>query len=215
MKSRSEDAAVDAFWRQWERSRPALERWIAAGGSGVDEKLEAEARRIGRALTIVNPGLRWEAGASDDSSFEFTVSPNRTPGLVEICQQVVRGAPRSHGWTFVSFRRRRELPKTVEIEREIGPVSVRIDNWQYSLTSFQGGEFFDVTLVAGSSAESVETADLEFAGVLCLEFALGEEALIRDIDRISVVREPGADADRLSSVQSLHKHIELLRSKRD
>lgn len=140
-----------------------------------------------RRLKEIHPSLQWEAGPGINTHKFLAFSPNYDFDAVGYANELVESAPEIEGWEFLSGKPRKYWTKRqVKIKLAQELVFFDFDRWEYYLTSFNDGEFFDVNFVpVGSELKS--NFEIEFGGQFLAQSELGERLYMDVIDRVNIV----------------------------
>lgn len=187
-------SAMDAFY-SW--LVPHLDRLFE------DPGLQKE---LSKRLSELSPDLRWEIGPDQDSGRFFAFSPNLNRDRLKVTEYLAAAAPQVPGWHFFSARPRKKwVRREIRMKGQGDKVeSFPLDQWIYTLTSFQDGAFFDVNLVPiGTDASD---AKLQMLGEMLVQSELGERLFLEFIDRVNIV-DSGSLAHSGDSIVHLHDHI--------
>ena len=161
---------------------------------------------IGHRLNAISPDIRWEAGPHDDGQSFFAFSPNNRLKLLALTTELAARAPTVPGWVFLPAKpRKRWHSRCIALQAGDGTERrFEMDDWLYSLTSFKGGEFFDVNLVPqGATATGDE---LEQVAHMLVEFELGERIFLEFVDRVNII--PRSALEHAGNrIAQLHDHL--------
>ena len=163
-------------------------------------------------LEAIYPDIRWEVGPFDDERSFFAFSPNNRVKALSLTTELAERAPSVAGWVFLSARPRKRWQSRCITFKESDGTQQRfeMDDWLYSLTSFNDGEFFDVNLVPlGTTANGDE---LERAAHMLVEFELGERLFLEFVDRVNIITR-GELTHAGDQISNLHDHLLQLLAK--
>jgi hypothetical protein len=210
MADTAPDSANNAAMRFWQ--------WFVANKDRIESLFESQdtegvIAEIDSRVKGINSGLQWEIGPGRSKPFAFAFSLSGDAALLELTKEAAQIAPRidkweilpakppKHGWnlTFEMSNRRQQI--------------VRIDasKWDYYLTAFSNGSFFDLVFVAGN-LQGLDSAARRIAAQIVAEGILGEEILLRLVDRIELRTGVPSDVrNRLSPIMVLAEHFSNVR----
>lgn len=200
MDSSKRSLQAAAFWNWFSQNASLIGRLLNDSDSHhIDELLSPRVRSLGE-------GIRWEVGPGVETEYRFSLSPNGNRDRLRLTDAIVAAAPNVIGWKFHSGK----PPKQWDLRLNVRDVPIDARPWQYLLTGYNDGEFYDVTLVAPNLPASID--DLrDLAGYLVLEGILGERVVIERIGRIELVSDvPQSSVDRLSDIAVLASHLRHL-----
>ena len=159
-----------------------------------------------RKLELINPDIRWEIGPGESTEYYFAFSPNLRAELLGLTNELAADAPKISGWEFLPAKPRKKLKRRRVKLKTAGKLhDVDYEKWEYFLTQFNNGEFFDVNIIPYGH-ENKDQSDLLYFSSLIVEFELGEELFIQAVDRVNIVlpNELNCETD---SIASLNDHI--------
>ena len=150
-------------------TKDKLYEWFKVNLMKIFES-ESVQQEIDKIIDAIHPDLQWEVGPTKDGGTFFAFSPNCDSELVELAEELAGNAPNIAGWEFLSAKPRK-LWKKRKIEARFNDQTQTFffDDWQYYLTGFNDGEYFDVNLVPPKS-ENRSKDMLEYIGDLFVEF---------------------------------------------
>jgi hypothetical protein len=179
--------------------------WLAPRLDDVfeDRALQIE---IGHRLSAVSPGIQWEAGPFDNDQRFFAFSPNNRRKLLELTTELASRAPAVKGWVFLPAKPRKQWhSRRIALRSGDGTDrTFEMDDWIYSLTSFKGGEFFDVNLVPLGTVASPD--ELEQVAHMLVEFELGERLFLEFVDRVNIISQTDLEHSG-NRIAQLHDHL--------
>lgn len=196
---------VTEFWN-WFRANN--DRLISL----VDTKHDrAVADALGAQVKAVDERLGWEIGPGQERELALVISPNGRAELLPVAEMVIAEAPAMPRWEFHSskppkkwdyrFRMLNSNGQTVELDAQY---------WEYILTSYNDGEFYDVILVANNRLDMDEVACRQ-AGFMVVESILGEKRCLERIGDVFLAdRVPFGQAMEMSRLVSLSQHLDSL-----
>ena len=169
---------------------------------------------ITKKLAEIDPRLRWEVGPYDPERSFFAFSPNLNLDLLPLTEALTRVAPELPAWMFLSSKpRKRWKSQVIEItDANDRIVRYDINKWRYYLTSFNGGEFFDVNLIP-YGCEGMPLDDLRHVASLFVEFELEERMFVEFIDRTNIIL-PSELKEFADKAENLHDQIQQQLAKR-
>lgn len=181
-------------------------RWLIPRLDGIwdDAELQAE---VGERVSGLCAGLRWEAGPDLDKAHFFALSPNRDPELLPVTVKLISDAPEHQDWSFYPVKPAKNwTARHIEAPVAGKQVHMNFDDWTYTLTSFQDGEFFDVNLYTPRDHD-LEPEALRGFGDMFVESQLGEQLYMELIDRVTVQ----CSSDKKISIEHLRDQLQELR----
>ena len=146
--------------------------------------------------------LSWEFGPYNHPDRTFVLSPVVRENL-RITRAVVAKAPNMSGWHFLDAKPPKDLKGLTFC---LGEQTVRADDWQYQLVSYNQGEFVDIVLLFDDPIAN-ESIFCE----LVVESLLGEE---RRLESVGYISASDSDADlepaSLTPIRYLNEHLDLV-----
>lgn len=195
------DDAIAQFWSWFQASRGDVAELCT---DAPDRELIDE---VSHRVSSLHDGLGWEVGPGNETEYQFVISPNRNRERLLVSRAIVRQAPDLPEWKFFHAK----PPKSWNMELEIldGDRRVRAScrHWQYRLTAFDGGAFFDIDFYP-VPLEPFSKNTYQKLGVLLVEGEIGEELFIERVDRVNVHSDTGElPADGLTPAVHLYQHL--------
>lgn len=150
-----------------------------------------------RIKTLGSP-INWEIGPYHDPDYTFVFSPTIRENL-PLTRSIVDAAPEIDRWHFLHAK----PPKVLQnLHFDSDGHSVSADNWLYTLTAYNAGEFVDIDLYLDAPIPSNK-----MFSELVVESMLGEEVRL---DRVGYITPHVADAvpDNVTPIQHLKDHLD-------
>jgi hypothetical protein len=172
-KPKPSSRQIRAFWDWFARA------WVAVlkNSGKSDHDFAGEMDRRIRGLHI---GLSWEIGPAAKSGWQLVISPDFSPELLEIAQQIISLAPRIPGWEYRCFRQPKQWNHKFEVTCLTGRrVSFDCSNWKFLMLQHSDGT--RELLLFGDGISSLDENTKRNAAVIVLESILGEETVMQRI----------------------------------
>ncbi|MCA8996089.1 MAG: hypothetical protein KDA80_03870 [Planctomycetaceae bacterium] len=135
-------------------------------------------RELSEAFASSYPDLVWEVGPRDEDCWEFCVSADGDPNLVDKVYSAIEDAPELDGWVVLPFRQRG--PLTVEVG--FGDASMGYDDL-WCRVKADGHRAKVKVLIRGLTEENSE--QLLGASLILLDNAIGEEDSLTMLSHLS------------------------------
>lgn len=193
------------FWEWFSRNAEQL-----TGAVEADRTHDVVAMMDAGAALLPDP-LGWEVGPEGDGLMLALTLAGDLDNL-PVAQQLIARAPKLEGWTFHAGRPPKDWDLRFELEDDGGEFKIDANGWKYGLVAFDGGRFFDVTIVT-EEAVQLETERLELAAAMVLEGLLGEVRYLDAIDRIDVVARLEQEMP-LTEIKYLRDHLDRVQGAR-
>jgi hypothetical protein len=159
--------------------------WLAPQLERVFDSAEVRSH-VTKQLRAVSADVVWEAGPWNDGKSFFAISPNMNIDAVPVARRIVELAPSVPGWEFLSAKPRKHWRRKIRWKSGDGAERIiDLSDWEYWLTKFNNGEFFDVNLVPGGTALSAR--DLHRLGEVLAASELGEAVFLSHVGRVNIV----------------------------
>ena len=185
--------------------------WFAANADllKVANENSPEIEILDQKLTDLNPDLSWEIGPGQDKIWQFVVSPNLDPKLLNETRKLVALAPLLTDWEFHSSRQVKDWDYRFELSNEDGTDSVAIDasNWSFILLVHPDGD--REILLVDENLHLTKDQRWQAAAIL-LESVLGEETLIANVSTFDLVKKVDSSLkDKVRPIQSLRDSVSM------
>lgn len=142
--------------------------------------------------------LNWEMGPYHAPDYTFVLSPTVRENLA-LTRAIVQAAPDIPGWHFLSAKPPKEL---LDLCFTSGQHSVSADNWLYTLTAFNDGEFVDIDLYLDEPIPS-----RRLFTELAVESLIGEQMRLERVGLITA-HDSKTVPDHVTRVHHLRDHLE-------
>ncbi len=188
-------AAIAAFWQWWASSAADIAAAFPAG------RLPEYAGDVRRRVHAIDPGLAWEFGPGVNSQYQLTVTAEGDAGLRRVARRWLRAAPPADAvWSFHDMRQ----PSGLDAYLDIGDAKLALKDVRVAVT--RRGFGLDVAVHHRLFARLPEQAQRQIA-FLCLDAALGEEAVELWVDEITIATREPRDSRPLGDLRGLLEQV--------
>jgi len=190
------------FWNWFRTNAAELQRAIESDHTASVVNLMNEG------ATLLPASLGWEVGPHGDGLM-LALALNGDLDNLAPANELISDAPELDGWSFHVGRppKRWDLRFTMP-DGDGRAIDFDANTWRYGLVAFDGGRFFDVTVVAPEGG-ALDEATREQAAILVLQGILGEVRFLEVVDRVVVVDRP-PEGLPLTDIQHLAPHLDSL-----
>ncbi len=199
------DRVIHDFWKWFSASACSLTKLVSSGGT--NEIVQLVTPQVNR----LKSSIRWEIGPGTKTPYAFSFSLNGNIENLSDIKRIIALNPGIEGWEFNAGKPPKQWDGRFLLSNRFGQeVWIESNGWEYILTSFNSGEFFDVSLMA-DKLEKLDDKGKEQAGSIVVQSALGELMTLKLIDRIVFIDNPEKDElERANSINVLREHIDSL-----
>lgn len=186
MSQETVDKKIDAFWDWFVEQEQTIKAFFTEEEEVDKERLIDEMDNL-----VLDLGrFAWRIGPEGETSYFLLISPNRNPELLKLSKRILAAAPDLRDWSFYPAKQPRPWDWKLLLHDDwLMEHEVDASGWQYVASERPGGQ-----LEIAFEAANLDHFDAETqkeAVELALINLMGEEWLIRHVERVRVVKELG------------------------
>ncbi len=177
---------IEAFWAWFEDQESTIKAFFTEEEEVDQKQLVDEMDNL-----ILDLGrFAWRIGPEGETSYFLLISPNRDPELLKLSKRIMAEAPDFSNWSFYPAKQPRPwdwkllLHDDWLIEHEVDA-----SKWKY-VASERPGQQLEIAFEA-PNLDPFDAATQKQAVELALINLMGEEWLIRHVEKVRVVQELG------------------------
>ncbi|MEZ5041732.1 MAG: hypothetical protein R2828_17690 [Saprospiraceae bacterium] len=204
------NAKIESFWKWFVQTE---DRILTFFSDEVDADKDALIETINN--KILDFGLfSWEIGPDRGRRHYLTISPNGDKTRLEISKLIISKAPRLRNWSFYYAKPSKKWDFVFKIYDDfMMERTIEAFRWNYVLL-----EYADDTLEIQIEANNISFLDQDYkktAADLVITNILGEEAKIKDINKITIVEELDDEYSAICApIRELKEHFEEILAER-